>query len=376
MKSKLIGFLGLAILIIASSFTLLYHSFQSPAPLQPPTEYEEYKQEWKTVDSLVKKGLPQSALTLVETLYERAQVEENYPQFIKSTLYKIKLQADFQEEFIEKTVTELEQEIAVSATPVKQILHSILADMYWRYYQANRYKFFDRSTIANVDMDDMQTWDLKTILYEIIQNYKASLTHKDRLEAINLKEYNVILETTKESKNFRPTLYDFLAHRAVDFFMNDESSIIQPADGFELNDPEYFSKAKEFSKIKLHTSDSLSLKFYALQILQQLTALHLNDEEPTALIDVDLKRLNFVYQYATLPVKDSLYLTTLLNLEQATSVYPSSTNVSFEIASFYHQQAGKYKPLESDNYKWENKKAYEKCNEAIDRFPEADGAKN
>lgn len=376
MKSKLIGFLGLAILIIASSFTLLFHSFQSPAPLQPPTEYEEYKQEWKTVDSLVKKGLPQSALTLVETLYEKAKVEENYPQFIKSTLYKIKLQADFQEEFIEKTVTELEQEIAVSATPVKQILHSILADIYWRYYQANRYKFFDRSTIVNVDMDDMQTWDLKTILYEIIQNYKASLTHKDRLEAINLKEYNVILETTKESKNFRPTLYDFLAHRAVDFFMNDESSIIQPADGFELNDPDYFSKALEFSKLKLHTTDSLSLKFYALQILQQITVLHLNDEEPTALIDVDLKRLNFVYQYATLSEKDSLYLTTLLNLEQVTSVYPSSTNVSFEIASFYHQQANKYKPLESENYKWENKKAYEKCNEAIERFPDADGAKN
>ncbi|MCD4731687.1 MAG: hypothetical protein K8R74_13865 [Bacteroidales bacterium] len=377
MKSKLIGFLSLAMLVLlASSFTLLFHSFHSPTPLLPPTEYEEYKQEWKTVDSLVNKGLPQSALTLVEELYVRSKTEDNHPQYIKSTLYKIKLQASFQEEFIEKTVNELEQEIAISETPVKQILHSIISDMYWRYYQANRYKFLDRSTIINVDMDDMQTWDLKTMLYEIIKNYQASLADKDQLMVTNLKEYNVILETTKESKKYRPTLYDFLAHRAVDFFMNDESSIIQPADRFELNDAEYFAKALDFSKLNLQTNDSLSLKFYAIQILQDLTAFHLNDEEPTALIDMDLKRLNFVYQNTTLPEKDSLYLTTLQNLEQLTSVYPSSTDVSYEIARLYHLQAMKYKPLESDNNKWENKKAHEKCKEAIDRFSDSDGAKN
>ena len=377
MKSKLIGFLGIAIFVVLSSgFTIMYHNFQSPSQLLPPTEYEDYKQEWKRVDSLERKGLPQSALTLVNELNTRAKNEANHPQYIKSTIYKIKLQADFQEEFIEKTVSELEQEIAVSETPVKQILHSIIADMYWRYYQANRYKFFDRSAMVNVEMDDIQTWDLKTIMYGIIKNYQASLTDKDQLMVTNLKEYNVILETTKESKKYRPTLYDFLAHRAVDFFMNDESTIIQPAERFELDNPDYFAKALDFSKLKLYTQDSLSLKFYAMQILQKLTALHLNDEEPTAFIDVDLKRLNFIYQQTTLPEKDSLFLTTLQNLEQLTTVYPSSTDISFEIARFYHMQATKYKPLESDNYKWENKKAHEKCKEAIDRFPDSDGAKN
>ena len=103
MKSKLIGIFSLTLLVIlASSFTLLYHSFQSPTPLLPPTEYDDYKQEWSKVDSLVKKGLPQSALTLVNELNDRAKKEDNHPQYIKSTLYKIKLQADFQEEFIEK----------------------------------------------------------------------------------------------------------------------------------------------------------------------------------------------------------------------------------------------------------------------------------
>ena len=101
MKLKLIGFLSLAVLVIvASSFTFLVRSFHSTPSLEPPTEYDEYKKDWKTVDSLVNKGLPQSALSLVEELLERAKNEKNQPQYIKSTLYKIKLQADFQEELL------------------------------------------------------------------------------------------------------------------------------------------------------------------------------------------------------------------------------------------------------------------------------------
>ena len=377
MKSRFFIYTGLIlIIIIASSFTLLYRSFHSPMKVPPPTQYDDYKQEWKTVDSLVNKGLPQSALALVEELYKRAKSENNHPQYIKSTLYKIKLQADYQEEFIETTVNDLMQEITVSETPVKQILHSIIADMYWRYYQANRYKFLDRTTMVNVETDDMQTWDLKTMLYEIVKNFRASLSDEDQLKITNLKEYNAILETTKDSKKYRPTLYDFLAHRAVDFFMNDESSIIQPAYRFEINDPGYFSNTSDFSRLKLLTKDSLSLKFYAMIILQDLTGFHLNDKDPTALVDVDLERLNFVYQQSILPEKDSLYLSALNDLEQSTTGHPASTGVSFEIARLYHLQAMKYKPLESDNYKWENKKALEKCKEAINRFPDSDGAEN
>ena len=47
---------------------------------------------------------------------------------------------------------------------------------------------------------------------------------------------------------------------------------------------------EEFSQLKIKTKDSSSLKFYGLQILQNLTLNHLNDSNPTALIDVELKR--------------------------------------------------------------------------------------
>ncbi len=44
----------------------------------------------------------------------------------------------------------------------------------------------------------------------------------------------------------------------------------------------------------IRTKDSLSLKFYAIKLYQDLIDFHLDDDEKDALIDVDLARLNFV----------------------------------------------------------------------------------
>ncbi|MCD4663627.1 MAG: hypothetical protein K8R68_00045, partial [Bacteroidales bacterium] len=279
MKTKLFIFLGLmATIIVASSFTLLYTSCNSANSMIPPPDYDTYDKDWKKVDSLINRGLPKSALEWVEKIYSKAQKADNNPQFLKATLYKIKLEADFKEEFIERTLEDLNAEIIDAETPVKQILHSITADLYWRYYQANRYKFLERTTTGNFDNSDIRTWDLKTLLNTVTTNFNLSLQDADELKVTSLKAYDVILEATKESKKYRPTVFDFLAHRAIDFFMHDESSIIQPAYKFELDNKEYFADASTFKKMKVETKDSLSLKFHAVTILQELIDFHLNDK--------------------------------------------------------------------------------------------------
>ena len=140
----------------------------------------------------------------------------------------------------------------------------------------------------------------------VIENYLSSLNEAEILKIISLKDYDVILDMQKDSKIFRPTLFDFLAHRALDFFRNDESSIIQPAFRFELDREYYFSQANEFVELKIEIRDTLSLKFYAVEILQDLISFHLNDKDPTALIDADLIRLDFIRDNSILDLKTAL----------------------------------------------------------------------
>jgi hypothetical protein len=328
------------------------------------------------VDSLVSAGLPKSAMEFVEVIYSKAQKESNHPQFIKSMVYKIKLKADFQEEFMESSIRDIESVILKSETPTKQILCSVEADLYWRYYQANRFKFMDRTTIMNVDKKDIRTWDLKTLLDAIIDNYLASLNDSENLKKINLKDYDAFLLSQKDSKKYRPTLYDFLAHRAIEFFRNDESSVIQPAYKFEVDKENYFSNANDFEKYKIVAKDSLSLKYYALKILQDLLSFHLNDSDPTALIDADLIRLDFVRDNSVMEQKDSLYLNALVFLEKKYANQPSIADAGYAIALEHSRLGGLYNPKNSDNNKWEKKKAFDKCKEVIEKYPGTDGAQN
>jgi hypothetical protein len=377
MKTKLFFILGfIAVLLIISSFTNCYQSHNSENIMMPVPQYDNYESDWKRVSSYEKQGLPKSALKIIEEIYDKAKKENNTPQFIKATIYKIKLKSEFGEDFMESAISDIKTEIKESGTPEKQILHSIEAELYWRYYQSNRHKFLDRTTTGNFDNKDIKTWDLKHLINAVITNYLASLQNPDELKQTNLKAYEVIIDSADKSKEYRPTLYDFLAHRAVDFFSDNESTIVQPAYRFEIDNEEYFADVEIFVNLKPETKDSLSLKYYAITILQDLSAFHLKDKNPTAIVDVDLKRLQFVRQNSILQNKDSLYLSALENIEKQYSEYPVSADVSYLLATLHNDWGNRYNPLESDKYKWEIKTAFEICERTINRFPEATGANN
>jgi len=335
-----------------------------------------YDKAWKKVDSLIGKGLSKSALEQVLLIYKSAKEENNAPQFVKAIMYKMKLENTYQEDSYETSIKEVKAEIAEAAYPIKPILHSVLAEMYWRYYSINRYTWYSRTETVNYVDDDMKTWDLKKLIKEVISNYVLSLKDVENLKKTKLGLYDNILVKDTNSRNLRPTLYDFLAHRAIDFFMNDETSLTKPTYKFELNSEDYFKPNNEFAKLSITSKDSLSLKYYAMKIFQDLLTFHSSDADPAALIDADLKRLRFVKSNSVLDLKDSLYLEALLNLEPKFSKFESSTDITYAIATYYYAKGNTYDPAKSDDNKWMMKKAIDKCDEAIKAFPKSYGGLN
>jgi len=373
MRTKLFIFIALiSIMLLGSAFTSNRNSSSNNIVMQD----DDYAGLWKEVEALSNKGLPRSALDLVEKILEKAAFENNYAQYLKATLYKLKLQSDFEEDYLPKAIREVQDEAGKAGEPVKQILHSVLAELYYGYYQVNRYRFLERSVTTGMEQDDIETWDLKKIMEEITGNYLASLDNADLLQKVKLESFDPILETREGSKRFRPTLYDFLANRAADFFMNDESALTRPGETFEIDDPAYLSPASQFSGIQLHTSDPSALKFYALEILQDLIRFHLNDKNPQALVDADLKRLNFVKDNAIFAYSDSLYVGAL---EKLRSQYTRDTvyaEVSYFLAKQYLSTGSQYQPYGETGNQWDLKKSLDYCVQALQAFPGSYGARN
>ncbi|MEO6306022.1 MAG: hypothetical protein ABIP51_22940, partial [Bacteroidia bacterium] len=212
---KLFSFLAIMLASAAVGLSLFY-KFSPKKDMILFNKGDSYLKLWKKVDSCQNKGLTESALTVVQAIYEKAKTESNSAQFVKAVLHRMKFES-YKEEFsLEKSIFKLRDEANEAKYPIKPVLQSILADAFWQYFQNNRWKFYNRTATVGFKNDDIETWDLKTITNAVIVNYKASLENVDSLKRTKIDIYDDILNKgTQECRSWRPTLYDFLAHRAL-----------------------------------------------------------------------------------------------------------------------------------------------------------------
>jgi len=349
---------------------------------QTAPQLYDYDSKWKVIDSLYNYGLPESAMKILDEVFSQAKGESNTPNYIRAVLYKLKLTQYNEEDGFFKNLEQMKSEETTAVFPIKQFLNSIIGDMYWTYYQNNRYDLLGRSHVVNFKLDDIKTWDAKKVIEQAIFYYKNSITEPERLQQVSIENYNDMLNNyvydkyVPNGRKYRPTLYDFLAFKAVGFFMNKEAGVTRPADQFLLNDPIYLSDAKEFTALDITTNDVFSFDFYAINILKDLIKFHLTDGNIDALVDADLTRIEFVYNSSGNPEKENIYLKALENLASNYSNYPVGTLVTYDIAKVYQSRGAKFNPDLSDNFKDDYKIAYSICKGAVDKFPESDGAQN
>ncbi len=369
LKHKPMKQIKIAFLIIFLLFCF-YPDTQTKDKL--PMKIFTYASAWKEAEEFESRSLPESALKTVNEIYEKATQENNAQQIVKAVIHILKFTEYKQEDSFVKNLNRVESEVKKAKFPAKRILHSMLAQMYWNYYQANRHKFGQRTETADFENKDIAIWSLEKIVKETFRNYQLSLEEADKSKSTKIDLIEEILNRgKKKGRVYRPTLYDFLAHRALDFFISSEPDIAKPAYAFSINSPDYLKDATSFCRLSITSDDTLSTKYNALKIFQELMKFHLNDDKIEALIDVDLKRINFMHQYMTLSNKDDLYLNALNDLEQRSLKSQISLIVTYYIAEFWKQRGEKYSPLRSEEHKWDIKKAYDICEEAIRRFPDS-----
>ena len=156
--------------------------------------------------------------------------------------------------------------------------------------------------------------------------------------------------------------------------MNTETELPQPSYVFQLDKAGYFAHYDEFSSLQLATKDSLSLKFRALKMLQELIAFHADDGNAEALLDADLQRLAFVHEHSAVEEKDSLYLATLEWLAKKFDNSAAAAEVVHAIARIYVDKGNSYVPGSADRYQWHRKKALQLCKDAAEKYPGSYGA--
>ena len=314
------------------------------------------------IDSLANVGLPKSTLKEVDKLDSLARKNSNAPQQIRAVIYRMTFQSYLEEDALVAIITRLKIDIDRADYPVKPVLQSLLAQMYWNYYQQNRYKFSQRTKLEHADTH-FTNWDIQTIIGETSRLYDLSLQDAAKEQGTPIAVLDGVLEGDSTTRYLRPTLYDLLVQRAFDFFLTDEAAINKPKLPFSLNDPRFFSDSRTFATLEIKTSDTASTEYKGIKYLQQATAFHVVHKDEEALADLDMQRLKFLYSRSNVEYKDSLYLSALKQIEEGFSAKPISSEALVLEGQYYQ---GLDSLTIADNY----------FKKAAATYPESLGGKN
>ncbi len=342
------------------------------------TVFPTYKSEWVAVDSIIKLRQTETALKKVESIFEDAKKSKNQPQQIKALIYKTKLHTFKDEEATIKAIADFTKEIETAEAPMKQLLQSVTAELYWKYYQENRWKIMNRTVTEDFKQEDIRTWDAKKHFEKVAENYLSSIKDLEETKSISLTSYEAVLEgRTRDYSNVHtPTLYDFLAQRALFFFKSNEPDLAQASYYFELDNPALLSEVDDFIDLKIETKDSTSSKLRAITIFQDLLAFHQDDKDKSTFIRLAIRRAMYIHEKGSFENKGALYLKELDRLGKKHKGNKETTQVDYLRAKYFNELGTGYKKGGDESKKWLIKKALAICNEVIKQNKEGIGVAN
>ncbi len=358
------------ILIILSQFFFL--------PMKAQHEY--FETQWKRVDSLFsKEGRTETALKITNDLYARASKENNEVQKIKALQYRIYLEQGKYEDALPRAIRQLEKETLNSIGVSRAILQSLTAEAYWRLLQQVRFELNGRTNTQNRD-NNFENWSEEQFHQHISKLYRQSLSARALLQKTSIQRYSPLL-SKGNTPLLRPTVYDLLAHRALDYSISSDGSPIAPATAFEINAQKAFSNSEDFVTWKIEHNDSSDNKFMSLLIFQELLRFHSKDKEPSARIDADIQRIQYMYENAVVNNKNELYLAALKNISESYPKHPAAAQAWYLQAQHFFNLGSSYDAsfetiVNQDSMRFALVRAIELCNEAVSINATSEGKSN
>ena len=331
-----------------------------------------YTKLWNTADKYSQKGDVKSALNTVKTIFTYAKKNNDIDQYIHSLLTILAYNKNVEKDYLVKNHIFLQKELANAQAPYKQILHSLMGDIYCDMFLLNRWDINKKKEIVNIK--DINSWNIATFVDFIGEQYTLSLNEPEMLKTIQTDSLKNIIVRRNDNVDERTiTLYNFLADRAIDIFIQKKIKNCDTPSRAIFNMSELFSDNATFVSIDLKTIKDDSFYWHALRLLQTITKNTQTENDIGKSAEIELKRIKIVYQEAIGTKKDTLYRKALLRMLEVYRATPVVTEIAYELSLFALHQIEH--PFYYNDEKMTRQEILEICMSAFAAYPDSYGAK-
>lgn len=296
----------------------------------------DYQDEWKSVEKNAGKN-PKTALEIVDGIEKHALQHKNNPQLLRCLFTRFSLKSSIEGisfntkiDEIHKFQSGISDPVALAVSRYKEAL------LYADYYKFDRYKIDQRRELTDIVPDDVNEWSANLFRMKIRELVGLAL-NEPQVRTTLASEYEALIELGKESRLYRPTIYDFLVY---DFLQN-----------YSFVNPFFDSFSKE----------------ECVKMYDDLAQFHANDSDKSAYVEAVLSGLKC--KHNCLIINDEEYNAALNNLLKSYFNEPASMLIRSEKARFLAQHFNDSDELRK-RYGAFPADAIFLCEEGVQKFPD------
>jgi len=294
---------------------------------------------WDAVDQAQSKGLFQSAISNLNHIITDAQKRDAWPELTRAICKRAYFQAQIMGGGPEHLIKAIDPLLKTLPKQTHPILHALLGHWYWQYFDQNRWRFFNRTYLADEDESDFTSWSLRRIYNEIDNQFQKALSFSHMLRQIPVAEYDKFLTKGTMDDIYRPTLFDLICHDVLKFYTikNQYSAVFE--DPFEIpSDSPVFENLEKFLQWNPQPLETNSLNFKALKLYQELLKYHLQGTNINALALNDFERLKWAWSVSYGDSKRIRYIQALQTFIDRWPSLEASAFAMMELASLYKDE--------------------------------------
>ncbi len=261
------------------------------------------RETWQKIDQALKEGKPKTAGDLLAGVEQVAVAEQAWAEAARAIATRVLVTNADRPADDPQRLVDLAAQAATAPAEARGVLAAIQANWTWGFFQANRWRFAQRTTQAvegnDHELAEMASWDLRQIVTEIRERFANAVAADAGLKQLPVGDWDMLIESGTMGPAYRPTVWDVVAHDAIAFHTTGERGLAEPEDAFELEasspalgDVALFRAWKPAAAAESGTAtDTDSPLLAVIGLYQDLLAFHADDADRTAFLAADLDRL-------------------------------------------------------------------------------------
>ena len=291
----------------------------------PPLENKSFGQLWAIIDSLDSFREDQAVYSVSQYILQKASKEKEVEFAIKAVAKILSIQNSISEKNESLLIDHLETIADSSAGVIQSILYSMAADLNFRYYLNNENKINNNTVEFSSDKAE---WNKLKYLNHIQNLFQKSLNNVDRLKLSEISQFKNLLIFDKHTDLSRPSLYNFLAHRAINFYTD-----------ILLKEKESNSLAKikmiPIKSFMIYARQESSLLDELLKLYQDVLKFNQVNQHIYAYVQTNLERMKF-YNALIYSANDNRhYLSSLVRFLKEFDDHPASALIARDLSEYY-----------------------------------------